>query len=163
MTLDWSIYLCATVSDLCPTVVMLQAEDTKKGKIELAPNPNSTPESFLTFNGSKEPKWNSAHDNVDAFFVFSFFWKFWPTEIWRVFCKCEKNWGNTELENASASHCRPHHTEARHIFRFVRRTTIMLGSCSRMWCLPTAYNRSFECQNREAEILRCFFPKKKGL
>ena len=33
-----------------------QAEDTKKGKIELAPNPNSTPESFLTFNGSKEPK-----------------------------------------------------------------------------------------------------------
>ena len=28
-------------------------------------------------------------------FVFSFFWKFWTTEIKRVFCKCEKNWGNT--------------------------------------------------------------------
>ena len=69
----------------------------------------------------------------------------------------------TELENASASHCRPHHTEARHIFRFVRRTTIMLGSCSRMWCLPTTYNWSFGCPNREAEILRCFFTEKKEI
>ena len=98
-----------------------------------------------------------------SFFVFRFFKFFWPTKIWRIFCHRNKICGSTELKKASRSHFRPHHTDSCHKFRFVRGTTIVLGSSKQMWCLPSASIRLFECPNRGFQFLRCFFSKKRGL
>ena len=68
-----------------------------------------------------------------------------------------------EVQNSkkhrARSHFRPHHTDSRHKFRFVRGTTIVLGSSKQMWCLPSASIRLFECPNRGFQFLKCFFPK----
>ena len=95
-------------------------------------------EAFSVLDGSKEPKWNSAHCTLIAFPYFRFPEIFWSTEILRFFCHPNNSWGNTELENAFTSHCRTHHTESHDIFRFSRSITKFLESCLRMWCLPTA-------------------------
>ena len=98
---------------------------------------------------------------LDGFFVFRFFKFFWSTKIWRIFCHCNKNCGSTELKKASRSRFRPHHTDSCHKFRFVRGTTIVLGSSKQIWCLPSAYIRLFEFPNRGFQFLKdVFFPKK---
>ena len=71
-----------------------------------------------------------------------------------------------EVQNSkkhrARSHFRPHHTDSRHKFRFVRGTNIVLGSSKHMLCLPSASIRLFECPNRGFQFLRCFFSKKRG-